>query len=257
MAIETKSRSLSNSLLLFGPQLTRLIPSHLSEMRAKILNKGDDNKFGFIADVIRKLPSKWPVVAKSCPSLVSLAGDENLQKLVRYLDTGDVVHVDSPGNVLLAPLTVVSQIIEYIQLEGQPVNVQGFCIGFLTAATVSCAKDQSELEELVATSILLAVCIGAIIDADEQSRQDISARNTTYSVHWSSSLQNAHFQKSLESFPEVSKLRLILHEWKVRSYRESRLTKRLMNRHISLVLQMQPEQQSRYRYVTLMDSYQS
>ncbi|KAH6629968.1 polyketide synthase [Chaetomium sp. MPI-SDFR-AT-0129] len=176
-------------LLLFGPQLTRLTGSHLTDLRTTILS---DPNLDFLVQAIRDLPSQWETTVKTaCPSLAALAsssrGDlkgegegggvsqtliqQRLQQLAEFFDDDNnggatlLSSAEPPNNAILAPLT-------------------GFCIGFLTATAVSSAAGENnrvELARLVGIAVRLAVCVGAVIDLGEQEQ----GLNAAYSVRWS------------------------------------------------------------------------
>lgn len=195
------------TLLLFGPQMTRLTGSHLTDLRTTILGNPE---LDFLVKAVRALPSQWTTtVQTACPSLG--AGDlgasqtQQLQQLAHFFETGELPASEPPNNVVLAPLTVVSQVAEYLRL-GRRGPVQGFCIGFLAATAVASSRNREELAELVGVAIKLAACVGAVIDCEEheQLRQPGSlGLNATHSVRWTSSAEKVHLEKTLASFPEV------------------------------------------------------
>jgi len=192
------------TLLLFGPQTSRLVPSRLSQLWSTI---NSEPRLAFLGEIVRTLPALWEyTVLPSCPHFERLlsAGDQ-LRQLVQSLETGATNNLTSspPCELLLVPLTVLSQIAEYISLDREG-TVQGFCVGFLAAAAVASSHNRIELERWTATAVRLALCIGAIIDIDERERS--SNRSSTWSVRWASGTEEEHFQQSLASFPEVSTL---------------------------------------------------
>lgn len=186
-----------NTLILFGPQITRLLPSHLAELRAII----NDPNFSFLLDVVKELPSLWPLIRESCDPLRHIPGQEQLQQLENFFDTGELPQVEPPNNIILAPLTVLAQVAEYLRL-GRTGNTQGFCVGFLAAAVVASAQSETELQQLAAAAVRLAVCIGAAIDLDKVTL-DPQDRSFAYSVHWTSTAEKTHLEKALASFPKV------------------------------------------------------
>ena len=117
-----------------------------------------------------------------------------------------------PGNVVSAPLTIISQIAEYLNLsqEGEEAalpsldNVQGCCVGFPTAIVVACSRDKDEFRELAAIAIRLAMCIGALVDLDEASMHDSRDRDTAVAVRWRTDPGEETFVRILEDYPTVS-----------------------------------------------------
>lgn len=187
-----------NTLVLFGPQVPRLIPSYLAELRAIF----SDPDFSFLFEVVKELPLLWPLIRDSWDPLQHLPGQEQLKQLQNYFETGELLQVEPPSNIILAPLTVLAQVAEYLRL-GRTGNTQGFCVGFLAAAVVASAQSETELQQFTAAAVKVAVCIGAAIDLDKVDL-DPQDRSFAYSVHWTSTAQKKYFEKTLGSFSRVS-----------------------------------------------------
>lgn len=204
----TTTGSAEKVLLLFGPQIPRLAPARLADLRKTIL---EEPKLQFLVRVVKNLPSLWDTtIQPGCPHLGQLAdAKQQLQQLATFLENEnvDLPSVRPPYNLLLVPLTVIAQIAEYITL-GRKGPVQGFCVGFLAAAAVASARNITELEKWTATAVRLAVCIGAIIDLDENEssnrHQHSSGRSSTWSVSWTSNHEKEHLTETLASFPQVT-----------------------------------------------------
>ena len=196
-----------HTLLLFGPQIPRGVPAHLPELRRAIRS---DHKLDFLARIIRDLPSLWTdEIQQYCPRLERLNGvKERLHQLKGLLenDSGDVTPELPSCNLLQAPLTVITQIADWVRLERSG-SVQGFCLGFLTAAVVASARNNAELAKAAATAIRLAICIGAVVDLDEQDRaetnHDTFEYSSTWSVRWKSIKAKEHLENTLSSFSGV------------------------------------------------------
>jgi len=202
MSSASNKEPVEETLLLFGPQTARIVPSRLSELRNTIIA---NPKLAFLKDIIKNLPDLWKnTILTNCSQLerLTLAG-EQIQELVGFFDTGatDALPIKTPYELLLVPLTVISQIVEYISLDDKS-PVQGFCVGFLAAAAVASSHDNAELERYTATAVRLALCIGAVIDLDESERS--GNRSSTWSVRYSPGGEEEHFRRTLSSFPEVS-----------------------------------------------------
>ena len=199
--------SVEKVLLLFGPQIPRLVPARLTDLRKTIL---EDHKLQFLVRVVKDLPALWDTtILPGCPHLSRLAdAKRQLQQLAAFLESEDVdlPPARPPYNLLLVPLTVVAQIAEYISL-GRKGPVQGFCVGFLAAAAVASARNKTELEKWTATAVRLAVCIGAIVDLDENERSngdsESSGCSSTWSVSWTSNQEKEYLDETLASFPQV------------------------------------------------------
>ncbi|KAI0095974.1 hypothetical protein F4814DRAFT_453954 [Daldinia grandis] len=199
--------SAANTLLLFGPQIPRLVPSRLIDLRKAIL---EDSSLGFLVQIVKELPSLWETtIQPSSPNFRRLtSAKQQLQRLGAFFEdqNEEAPRLGAPCNLLLVPLTVISQIAEYIRL-GHRGTVQGFCVGFLAATAIASARDRTNLEKWTATAIRLAVCVGAVVDLDELERsdggEDSSLSSSTWSVGWASSNERGHFERTLASFPEA------------------------------------------------------
>ena len=123
---------------------------------------------------------------------------------------------DASHNVLLAPLTVASQLASALhdeQLEGPKISlpatdtlidVQGFCVGFLTAAIIASSRDIEDLKVLAAKALALAVCIGAAVDSDEAAFQNSCDGFSSCIVQWKKESHNAIIKDALAATPLVS-----------------------------------------------------
>ena len=207
---------IASSLLLFGPQSPRLSQAYLSELRTSIIGSSD---LSFLVDTIRELPSLWPTLQQACPHLSRIPGAEQLDQLGSFLESETTLNVKTLNSILLAPLTVISQIVEYSHLgqeeEGSAVpalfegiskyeSVQGFCIGFLAAAVVACSRNKTEFQHFSSIALRLAVCIGSIIDLDEIAHPDPLSRSLSYSIRWSTESEHAHLEGTLSCYSSVS-----------------------------------------------------
>ncbi|KAI0378532.1 hypothetical protein F5Y04DRAFT_272492 [Hypomontagnella monticulosa] len=203
----TTAKMGTNTLLLFGPQIPRLVPSRLLELRRTIQ---EDPSLKFLFEILKELPSLWTsTIQTDCPHLNRLtSANRQLQQLTTFFEskTGEAPRLEPPYNVLLVPLTVISQIAEFIRLDCSG-TVQGFCVGFLAAAAVANSRNRAELERWTAIAVRLAVCIGATVDVDELSNthghSDSSKLSSTWSIGWTSISEKDHFEKTLASFPEA------------------------------------------------------
>ena len=159
------------SLLLFGPVSPKPTQAHLSELQ-KSLNQSSELQF--LVEFIEELPSLWPALQTVSPDLCSIQGDEQSDQF-KGLSCMALPNSWTVGNVVSAPLTVVPQIAEFLLLgrkAGDATfpgfnNVQGFCIGFLTAAALAIFKDKDDFRHFASIAIRLAVCIGSITDLNE------------------------------------------------------------------------------------------
>lgn len=197
-----------SSLLLFGPTSPRPNQAHLSELQ-KSLNQYPELRF--LIKVVEDLPSLWPTLQTLSPDLCAIQGDEQLDQ-IKCLSFMTLPDSGIVGNVVSAPLTVISQIVEFLRL-GRTAgdaryprfeNVQGFCIGFLTAAALATSKDEDDFRHFASVAIRLAVCIGSIIDLKESSIHETLDRSSSMAVRWNTLSGNEDFEQVLRDYPSVS-----------------------------------------------------
>ena len=203
-------------LLLFGPQFPRLSQSRLSELQTFIAGNSD---LDFLVGEITELPSLWPALERACPDLGEIPGAEELKQLQGFLTSGALPNIKVLSNILLAPLTVITQVVEFLsrgrqgkdatvptsfQTEYRSGNVQGFCVGFLAAAAVACSRTKTEFQQLTLVALRLAVCVGAIVDLDERTLLDPLDHSCCLSVRWTMDSEQALFERTLDRYQSVS-----------------------------------------------------
>lgn len=185
--------------VLFGPQC-----SNVDEVSAQISTAlAEDSSLQFISEILQELPSLWADITKALPSLCKVSGDEQIIALVQHLHGSPSPPTGEPKNIILTPLTVISQILELIKLreltgEQDIIDTQGFCVGFLAAIVAASSKD--DFQSLTATTIRLAVCIGALVDLDELNHG--ACRSIV--VRWKELAACKKFQHVIASHPKVS-----------------------------------------------------
>ncbi|KAE8373923.1 hypothetical protein BDV26DRAFT_296474 [Aspergillus bertholletiae] len=189
-------------VILFGPQLTQTYwaPDRLLRLQ---LDLQDNPRLEFLRHGLIQLEpfvASTPL-ARDNDALVSQLG--TLAGFARGEEILDPQHLQ--GNILLAPLTVASQVVDWLRITpSEELVVQGFCIGFLSAAVVSStySDDRSEFERYVGNSIRLAACMGLLIDA-EDSLNAPSDRATAISVRCQSPPHRAAVEATLDLFPQA------------------------------------------------------
>jgi hypothetical protein len=195
-------------IALFGPQVLHWTRENLIGLQDAIQR---DPRLHFIIKALIKLQSLWPALVQRC-GISGVAGEEKLKELEEFAAGRTIPDPQKLSNIQLAPLTVVYHITEFIQLSDDPDSsesflsfraVQGFCIGFLSAAAVSSSSDYTELERSVSNSLRLAACIGALIDSQDVSHAPLD-RATAVSVRWNTPSDRAYLETCLDLFPDVS-----------------------------------------------------
>ena len=205
----------ASSLLLFGPVSPKPTPTDLARLRTSIEERAD---LKFMRGLIKGLPSLWPVIVQACPQLSSIAGSEQLEQLNQSLTSGTLLDTDALSNLIAAPLTIISQISEVLSQDRDRTdasfprlkNVQGFCLGFLTAAAFASSRDPTDFRHYASVAVRLAVCIGAVVDLDEASHDDPSGRHSSIAVRWKASTGKYDLTKVLKDYPQVSLERLCM-----------------------------------------------
>ncbi|EEP77445.1 hypothetical protein UREG_02294 [Uncinocarpus reesii 1704] len=117
------------------------------------------------------------------------------------------------NNLLLSPLTVISQVIDFWKLShgfdhrapigSQVRDVQGFCTGFLTAAAISCSKSEAHFQELASKAIRLSLCTGAVVDLDALNHSSGLDYPAAVAVRWKSAGGRQHLERILKQHPRA------------------------------------------------------
>lgn len=199
----------SSSLLLFGPVSSWPNRAYFSELQISLQ---EDSDLEFLVKIIKELPSLWPILQELASHRSTIPGAEQLDQLKDLLRPVALPDVWAVGNLTAIPLTVISQIVEFLRIrrEGSNAtfpgvdNVQGFCVGFLAAAALASSRDEIEFRRFAATAIRLAVCIGFIVDLNEESSQDPLDRTSSVAVRWKKDSGKESFERILRNYPTVS-----------------------------------------------------
>jgi hypothetical protein len=127
------------------------------------------------------------------------------------------------ANTYLTPVTILLQITQYVGylnqlnvrnpqqsvLQGlQAGGIQGFCVGFLSAATVATSESEAEIATTAAVMLRLAVCIGAYVDKSQFGSQSVKAG--CVAVSWrEEEVSEEEIVDLVHTFPEVSFLNFL------------------------------------------------
>ncbi|KAI0421420.1 beta-ketoacyl synthase [Xylaria grammica] len=198
-----------STYVLFGPVVTSWTSEDLEELQTTL---HQCVPLEFLRWTLDGLPSLSPYL-QAKETLTSVSILEHLQELAGFSSRKSVLDVTSLSNVHLAPLTVMYQALEFIRsagfLERTPASedswsipkfqgAQGFCLGFLSATAIASSKNWEELKKNFSTSIRLAACIGAVVEADLRSRTD---GIKSLSVRWKTDKARIQADTCLELFP--------------------------------------------------------
>lgn len=122
-------------------------------------------------------------------------------------------------NVLLAPLTVIIHVVQYVQYLKQFVaddshahiresvrhgGFQGLCTGFLSATALACSKTKKDIARNAAVAMRLAMCIGAYVDLDQTATGGESTTVACFVVQWGPGCPREEVEQILKHYPDVS-----------------------------------------------------
>ncbi|KAK0645193.1 Non-reducing polyketide synthase andM [Lasiodiplodia hormozganensis] len=197
--------------------------TYLSRLRSILVN--DPDLQGFRQE-LTELPEVWMLLVATEPSLERVAAAPLLQGLADWITSDNSSALPfaeaTTGNTLLAVLTVLAHILEYMSYlkHGQLTDgegdahldalkgvrdggIQGLCIGLLSATALACSQTRAEVARHGAIAIRLALCVGAFIDLD-----DVQASEPTLcvSARWSPAEGDRgreKFEDVLDSYPQA------------------------------------------------------
>lgn len=195
--------------MLFGPQGV-ITQRSLLEIRDFLQ---ENPALDFLSQTIAELPNLWPVLVGVWPSLDKVPAKKRLDDLLRFFEGGPApTFSESTNNILLSPMTVIAQIVEFYKLSHDDDNqrsedfqfqdVQGFCVGFLTATAISCSKNEAQFKTVASKAVRLAFAIGALVDLDTISDQNDCA--SAVAVRWKTKSQAQYLQDTMKQYSRVS-----------------------------------------------------
>lgn len=167
------------SMIAFGSQIEHLDAEYLSSIRTSLL---ENSNTAPLVQAIIELPATWSSFTESYVPLQQIPGQVILEKLRQWIECGTQISFTDPQqNILLTPLTLITQLVEYLSFLQNESNgakhadmiasskangFQGLCIGLLSAITLASATDEKELVAQAVTALHIAVLIGATVDLD-------------------------------------------------------------------------------------------
>jgi hypothetical protein len=168
-----------------------LSQSNLTTLRATILAS---SQHAWVEQVLTSLPAHYESLITECPHLHNEASEAQIVDLAAWLKNGSLkLDVQQFPNTLLAPLVVISQLVQYraflssTDAAQEPPVVRetvGFCIGLLSAMSVSLSHGSSAsvFAQNAGVAVRLAMLAGCIVD--KQHLQDPRGSSKTVSVAW-------------------------------------------------------------------------
>lgn len=181
------------SLITFGPLAMWPTPDQIDHIREAFRNSPDALRP--LTTAIAGLESLWARLENHDNDLASISEQAKrswklLQDVLTSVVDENDTHVDRKQNMVMLPLTVIIQILQYQGFLGllgprythgkvmESVKagggVQGFCAGLLTALAVAGASTDEDVVQLAASSVRLAFCIGAYVDSDQARSEHVS-----------------------------------------------------------------------------------
>ncbi|KAK4194359.1 hypothetical protein QBC40DRAFT_238747 [Triangularia verruculosa] len=168
-------------IFLLGPQVTNWTEDALRKLQRRLM---EDPDLQFIRDALLTLPSLSSVLGQQLG--LDFHPARSFQELADFSQGGKLLiesnRQHNPHNTLLAPLTIVSQAIDLADyfkglnpdepLLNSNQQVQGFCIGWLSAASLSASNSLDSFKQNISAALRLAACIGTTVDADSRSLAD-------------------------------------------------------------------------------------
>ncbi|KAI0015267.1 putative polyketide synthase [Xylariomycetidae sp. FL0641] len=195
----------AKSLLVVGPKRSVFSQKELTELRTAII---ESPELSFLVGIISELEDVWLPIVEAYPELRIVRGEESLRGLREYIEGGEppiLGHTDPHhSNILLDVLTVVSHVVDFWRSSvagtrnhifgtaatipsGVLQDIQGFCLGFLTATAVACSHNWTDFQGHAASVLRIAVCIGALVDLDATKLDSAGDAAEFLAIRWTSS----------------------------------------------------------------------
>ncbi|KAH8202697.1 hypothetical protein TruAng_003183 [Truncatella angustata] len=208
------------ALLVIGPKRSRISPQDLVELRSDITQTPE---LGYLKESVASLELLWPAIVKACPQSEKINGLESLSSLNEFLAGGELSRltkqISQHNNFLVDVVTILLHIIEFWRLAttkienvlfssrpdsfGRLQDIQGFCLGFLTAAAVSSSSDLNAFRKNSTTALRIAVSIGALVEADAMKAESSGDRAKSLSVDWNSLAEWNLLNEILSTHPDA------------------------------------------------------
>ncbi|KAG2007700.1 hypothetical protein GB937_008350 [Aspergillus fischeri] len=180
-----------------------------------------DPKLKELAKAVDDLPRFWSRLVEVKPVL-SQVNDEPLKKLKDWAKDESFLKIpEGLPNILLAPLTVIIHLVQYLQFahsldandsqEDRHQRIlqstskggfQGLCTGFLSAAALACSRTQRDIWCNATVALRLATCVGAYVDLDRLT-YDSTDVHTCMIIHWEDNCGRDRVTEVLKGYPGV------------------------------------------------------
>ncbi|PSR79893.1 hypothetical protein BD289DRAFT_491583 [Coniella lustricola] len=157
----------------------------MSELHSYIAQHPD---LAFLSEAVISLETLWPTIRAANQRLKQVHGDKSLAYVRKYLQYGERGGLSTTevqhDSIIVDVITVISHVVDFHRITRRgtanacftcdsierPTNqlgdIQGFCLGFLTAAAIASSQNEAAFRNNVRTILRIAVCIGALVEAD-------------------------------------------------------------------------------------------
>nr|UBX54556.1 poliketide synthase [Aspergillus sp.] len=212
--IDSTSHSLRPKAFVFGPQDLSFDIGSFNKLHARLR----DHKW--VYDVIVDLPKYWGSFSTGNPKFQHVNAGELLENLKAWVSDGQVPKDAFPlPNVLLSPLVVIGQLLEYVAFlkaafpnlgnndevpnpRFKDTEALGLCTGTLSAFVAASSSNIEEISQYGAVAVRLAMLVGAIVDAEEASSGP-EGTSLSFSVSWNSTELGDSFSNILKTFADA------------------------------------------------------
>lgn len=191
---------------LFGSQALSLSHEDVAKLRISVL---DDPQLEWIVKVVAEMPAIIGEYSSGSGHKLPSKVLTDVQSLHQLFNTdGPIVHLPtSLPNTILSPLVAIGHLVEYKSLidsetptHGPGSETLGLCTGMLSAFAVAASKDGESLAQYGAVALRLAVLIGAIVDATEQSE---AGPSRSFAAAWTGQTMHHDIAQIASDLPGV------------------------------------------------------
>lgn len=168
-------------LILCGPQSSAYDSTTLLSLSDRIHRLPDSSA---ILGQVLALRQHWALTESRCPALFAPTASKEVEAVIDVIANKAL---PPPGSALClfdSCITVLLHVTQLLELDGKAhfqilnrsgsdttrISFQGFCVGLISAVAASSAASRSHFVDSIGNAILLAACIGSIVDRDNFER---------------------------------------------------------------------------------------
>jgi hypothetical protein len=185
--------------------MTEWTDESLADLQQELVQRSD---LRFLSVALMQLHKLQPSLSID----LKIPETSGLQQLGDFAAGEGGLHADGLTNTHFAALTIVKHVIDFKSYALQTgattylpklQAIQGFCIGFLSAAVVASSTNWVAFEHNTTCALRLAACIGAVIDAEDR-QHGFESSATAISARWRTDSERTFLEATLDAFPTVS-----------------------------------------------------